>query len=102
MRRSAGLPWLFASAALALAAAEPARAAAQTACDEKRRSCIAECRAQHFNMDPKRNACIASCEADANRCLREQARAGGTIIEFPSGRCCQFGESDWPTAACDA
>ena len=73
MGRSAGLPRLFASAALALVAAEPTRAAAQTACEAKRRSCIAECRAQYFSVDPKRNACIAKCVAEADRCTREQA-----------------------------
>ncbi len=73
MRHSAGLLRLFASAALALVAAGPTRTAAQTACEAKRRACIAECRAQHFAIDPKRDACIASCVAEANRCVREQA-----------------------------
>ncbi len=70
MRHPAGLLRLLASAVLVLAAAEPADKAAQAACEPKRRSCVAECRAQHFNMDPKRNACIANCVAEANRCTR--------------------------------
>ncbi len=65
---------LFASAILALIAAEPADKAAQTECEAKRRSCIAECRAQYFTVDPKRNLCVANCVAQANRCAREQAR----------------------------
>ncbi len=74
MRHPAGLLRLFASAAVALVAAEPARPAAQQpACEPKRLSCIAECRARYFTMDPKRDACIASCVAEANRCVREQA-----------------------------
>ncbi len=78
MRHSAGLMRLFASATLALAAAEPTHVAAQTGCEAKRRSCIAECRAQYFAVDPKRNACIANCVAEADRCTREQARAGAS------------------------
>ncbi len=64
---------LFVSAILALSMAGPTHAAAQTGCEAKRRSCIAECRAQYFTVDPKRNACIANCVAEANRCIREQA-----------------------------
>ena len=72
MRRSAPLVWLFASATLALVTAEPTHTLAQTQteCEPKRRSCIAECRAQYFSVDPKRSACIANCEAAANRCMR--------------------------------
>jgi hypothetical protein len=73
MRRSAELLRLFAFATLIPVAAEPAREAAQTRCEPKRQSCIAECRAQYFNIDPKRGTCIASCIAEANRCMREQA-----------------------------
>jgi hypothetical protein len=72
MRHSAGLLRLFTSAILALVAAEPTHTAAQTGCEAKRRSCIAECRARHFSIDPKRDACIANCMAQANRCMREQ------------------------------
>ena len=79
MHHSRDLLWLFASAILALVAAEPTHTAAQTACEAKRRSCIAECRAQYFAVDPKRDACIADCVAEANRCMREQARAGGGV-----------------------
>ena len=88
MRHSAGLLRLFAAATLALVAAEPTYAAAQTGCEAKRRSCIAECRAQHFAVDPKRNACIASCVAEANRCMREQARAGELASEQPQILAC--------------
>jgi hypothetical protein len=77
MRHSAGLLRLFASATLALVAAEPTRTAAQTGCETKRRSCIAECRAQYFTVDPKRDACVANCVAEANRCMREQAAQQG-------------------------
>ncbi len=73
MRYAAGLLRLFASATLALVAADLTHEAAQTGCETKRRSCIAECRAQYFTIDPKRNVCIANCVAEANRCLREQA-----------------------------
>ena len=72
MRHSAGLLRLFASATLVLVAAEPAHGAAQTGCETKRRSCIAECRAQYFAVDPKRDACIANCVAEADRFRREQ------------------------------
>ena len=82
MRHSAGLLRLFASATLALVAADLAHEAAQTGCETKRRSCIAECRAQYFAVDPKRNACIANCVAEADRCMREQARAGGGVAEL--------------------
>ena len=77
MRHSAALLRLFASASLALVAAEPTHVAAQTGCEAKRRSCIAECRAQYFAVDPKRDACIANCVAEANRCMREQAAQQG-------------------------
>jgi len=73
MRHSAGLLRLFASATLAMVAAEPTHTAAQTKCEEKRQSCIAECRARYFSVDPKRNACIANCMSEADRCMREQA-----------------------------
>lgn len=78
MRHSAGLLRLFASATLVLIAAEPTYTAAQTECEAKRRSCIAECRAQYFTVDPKRNACVANCVAEANRCIRDQAVRQGT------------------------
>src|SRR5215218_2177945 len=81
MRHSAGLLRLFASATLALVAAGPAQTAAQTGCEAKRRSCVAECRAQYFTVDPKRDACIAKCEAEANRCMREQAVQQGRSHE---------------------
>jgi hypothetical protein len=64
---------LFAFATLVLVAVEPTRTAAQTECEVRRLSCVAECRAQYFTIDPKRNVCIANCVAEANRCLREQA-----------------------------
>jgi hypothetical protein len=89
MRHYAGLLRLFATATLALMAADLAYEAAQTGCETKRRSCIAECRAQHFNVDPKRNACIANCESEANRCRREQARAGGAVAEFAQLASCR-------------
>ncbi len=73
MRHSAGLLRLFVSASLALVTAALPYKAVQTGCETKRRSCIAECRAQYFNIDPKRGACIANCVAEANRCMREQA-----------------------------
>ena len=81
MRYAAGLLRLFASATLALVAADLTHEAAQTGCETKRRSCIAECRAQYFVIDPKRNACIADCVAEADRCRREQARAGDGVFE---------------------
>ena len=74
MRRSATPCRLFVSASLVLAAADPAQAAEQARCEAKRRSCIAECRAQTFSLDPKRNACIANCAAEAGKCVREPAR----------------------------
>ena len=77
MRYSASLLRLSASAAFALVAAEPTHAAAQTECEAKRRSCIAECRAQYFTIDPKRSTCIANCVAEADRCRREQAAQQG-------------------------
>lgn len=85
MRRSAPLVWLFASATLALVTAEPTHTLAQTQteCEPKRRSCIAECRAQYFSVDPKRSACIANCEAAANRCMR-----GGTTQRREDSRAC--------------
>ncbi len=82
MRHTAKLLWLFASATLALVAADLTHEAAQAGCETKRRSCIAECRAQYFAVDPKRNACIANCVAEADRCMREQARAGNGANEF--------------------
>lgn len=78
MRHSVGLLRLFASATLVLIAAEPTHTVAQTECEAKRRSCIAECRAQYFTIDPKRNACIANCVAEANKCIRDQAVRQGT------------------------
>ena len=77
MRRSAALLPLLASATLALVAAEPTIETAQTGCEAKRRSCIAECRAQHFNVDPKRSGCVANCETKAKRCMREQTGGVG-------------------------
>lgn len=77
MRHSTPLLRLFASAILVLVAAEPTDKAAGTECEPKRRSCTAECRAQHFSIDPKRNACIAKCVAEANKCMREQAHGKG-------------------------
>ncbi len=62
-----------ASATLALIAAEPIQAVAQTKCEAKRRSCIAECHARFFTVDPKRNKCIADCMTEENKCRREQA-----------------------------
>src|SRR4051794_5478277 len=87
MRHSAGLLRLFASATLAMGVALPAQTAAQTGCEAKRRSCVAECRAQYFTVDPKRNACIAKCEAEASRCVREQAarQGGATNLVFTRG-----------------
>jgi hypothetical protein len=73
MCHSLGLLQFFASASLALIAAEPTHTVVQTGCEAKRQSCIAECRAQYFTIDPKRNACIANCIAEANKCIREQA-----------------------------
>jgi hypothetical protein len=81
MRHSAGPVRLFASVILALVAADLAQEAAQTGCETKRQSCIAECRAQYFAVDPKRNACVASCVAEANRCMREQARTRDGVSE---------------------
>lgn len=81
MRHSAGLLRLFVSASLALVTAEPLHKAAQTGCEPKRRSCIAECRAQYFTIDPKRETCIANCVAEANRCMREQAAQQRGIYE---------------------
>jgi hypothetical protein len=82
MRHPACVLGLVASATLALVAVDLAREVAQTGCETKRRSCIAECRAQYFAIDPKRDACIANCVAEANRCRREQARAGDGVTEF--------------------
>ncbi len=82
MRHSAGPLRLFASAAFALVAADLTYEVAQTGCETKQRSCIAECRAQHFAVDPKRNACIANCVAEADRCRREQVRAGDGVNEL--------------------
>jgi hypothetical protein len=85
MSHSAALLRLFASASLALVAAEPTRTAAQTGCEAKRRSCVAECRAQYFTVDPKRDACMANCVAEANRCLREEAvKQGESKANAPS------------------
>ncbi len=96
---------LLVSAILALSMAGPTHAAAQTGCEAKRRSCIAECRAQYFTVDPKRNACIANCVAEANRCIREQAvqqqgsrRACVQPEYFPDKRstefCCRVASSE--------
>jgi hypothetical protein len=84
MRHPACVLGLVASATLALVAVDLAREVAQTGCETKRRSCIAECRAQHFAIDPKRSACIASCVAEADRCRREQARAGDGVTAIVS------------------
>jgi hypothetical protein len=73
MRHSVGLLRFVASATLALIAAEPTHAAAQTTCEAKRQSCTAECHARYFTIDPKRNECVANCMAEENKCRREQA-----------------------------
>ena len=73
MRRPADLLRLFGSVAFALAAAGPAHALAQAECEPRRRSCVAQCRAQYFTVDPRRDACVAKCAAEADRCAREQA-----------------------------
>ena len=89
MRRSMPSVWLFASAALALIAAEPTHTLAQTQteCEPKRRSCIAECRAQYFTVDPKRGMCIANCEAEANKCVRKEAAQRGNLRACVVPRC---------------
>jgi hypothetical protein len=89
MRHSACIWRLFAAATLALVAVDLPHEFAQTGCETKRRSCIAECRAQHFAVDPKRNACIASCVAEADRCRREQARAGDAVAEVAQLASCR-------------
>ena len=74
MRRPADLLRLFGSVAFALlAAAGPTHALAQAGCEPRRRSCVAQCRAQYFTLDPKRDACVAKCAAEADKCAREQA-----------------------------
>ena len=104
---------LFVSAILALSMAGPTHAAAQTGCEAKRRSCVAECRAQYFTVDPKRNACIANCVAEANRCIREQAvqqqgSRGACVLPeyFPDKRstesCCRVASPDYATGCPDA
>ena len=85
MRRRADPMRLLAAAALALVAAGPARTAAQTGCEAKRRSCVAECRARHFAVDPRRDACIASCMAEASRCMREQGALEGKATMLLQG-----------------
>lgn len=89
MRRFKPWLWLLAFAALASVAAEPtgALAQAQTECEAKRRSCIAECRAQYFSVDPKRDACIAACVAEANRCVRKEAAQQGKSRLCAAPRC---------------
>jgi hypothetical protein len=72
MQHAAGRLRPFVSLAIILVAGEPARTAAPAACETRRLSCIAECRAQYFSIDPKRDACIARCVADAGKCRREQ------------------------------
>ncbi|TCZ56730.1 hypothetical protein EXY23_19285 [Roseicella aquatilis] len=103
---SATLPRLLACAILGLVAADPTRAAAQTECEAKRRSCISECHARFFSIDPRRNACIADCMAEAARCARGQPEQQGTLPTLrPSvsdarmlGR--GFGEVDALTPPC--
>ena len=76
MRRLALPPPLFAATILlAQVAPEPPREAAQAACEARRQSCVAECRARHFGVDPRRAACTANCSAEADRCVREQGAA---------------------------
>lgn len=81
--------WLLAFATLASVAAEPTHtlAQAQTECESKRRSCIAECRAQYFSIDPKRDACIAACVAEANKCVRKEAAQQGKSRFCVAPRC---------------
>jgi hypothetical protein len=79
MRDSEATLRLPASAIVALAAAEPTQTTTQTACEAKRLSCVAECRARYFAVDPKRDACTANCTAEANRCLREQEAQQGRV-----------------------
>lgn len=88
MRHPAGPLRLFASVTLALAAAGLTHETAQTGCETKRQSCIAECRAQYFAVDPKRNACVANCAAEANRCMREQARTRDGVTELANTVVC--------------
>jgi hypothetical protein len=97
MRHSTGLLRVFASATLALIAVEPTHAAAQTGCEAKRQSCIAECHARYFTIDPKRNACIANCMAEANKCMREQAVQQGEATR-PVFVCSIFQTSHKPIA----
>ncbi|WP_431271190.1 hypothetical protein [Dankookia sp. P2] len=61
-----------AGAMIALALTVLTPATAQTTCETKRQSCVAECNARYFTVDPNRDKCLASCAAEANRCSREQ------------------------------
>ena len=40
-------------------------------CDDKRQSCVAECRAPYFMIDPKRETCFSACSAGAIACIRQ-------------------------------
>ena len=57
------------------------RSAAQTApgcapcvgsygCDQRRDSCVSECRARLFAVDPRRAECVAECAKRALQCMQ--------------------------------
>jgi hypothetical protein len=48
---------------------------ANHACDRKRDSCVAECRARLFAIDPKRAECISQCSKTATLCGQTASRS---------------------------
>ena len=69
-----------ASTALAVIVADPTSSVAQTRCEAKHQSCIAECYARYFTVDPKRGECIANCMAEEAKCRREQTTRHGQVV----------------------
>jgi hypothetical protein len=57
-----------------LTTAQPASSCAgcvsAAGCDDKRASCVAECRARIFSIDPRRAECVTDCSNKAGQCSR--------------------------------
>jgi len=62
--------WLLPNLALAQPANGCATCIVAAACEPRRDSCIAECRARLFSIDPKRGSCIDDCSTKADRCTQ--------------------------------
>lgn len=44
---------------------------ASDGCDSAQQTCVAECRAQFFEIDPRRSQCIDRCSATGSQCTRQ-------------------------------